>query len=58
MDLSPFIPHVEGLSAWIKLGKERKQKILQDVISSPQKVFIYMILLGVSCFILKKLDSI
>uniref|UniRef100_A0AC11AWF2 Uncharacterized protein n=1 Tax=Ovis aries TaxID=9940 RepID=A0AC11AWF2_SHEEP len=51
------IPRVEGLSAWIKLGKERKQKMLQDVISALQKVFIYMGLLGVSCFILKKLDS-
>nr|XP_059875953.1 mitochondrial import receptor subunit TOM5 homolog [Delphinus delphis] len=40
------------------LDKERKWKMLQDVISSLQNVLIYMVLLEVTCFIQKKLDSI
>ncbi|XP_060011972.1 mitochondrial import receptor subunit TOM5 homolog [Lagenorhynchus albirostris] len=39
------------------LDKERKWKMLEDVISL-QNVLIYMVLLGVTCFIQKKLDSI
>ncbi|TEA34609.1 hypothetical protein DBR06_SOUSAS16210017, partial [Sousa chinensis] len=33
-------------------------KMLEDVISSLQNVLIYMVLLEVTCFIQKKLDSI
>ncbi|XP_033718618.1 mitochondrial import receptor subunit TOM5 homolog [Tursiops truncatus] len=40
------------------LDKEREWKMLEDVISSLQNVLIYMVLLEVTCFIQKKLDSI
>uniref|UniRef100_A0A8C0CNT8 Uncharacterized protein n=1 Tax=Balaenoptera musculus TaxID=9771 RepID=A0A8C0CNT8_BALMU len=46
------------MSLEMTLDKERKWKMLEDVISSLQNVLLYTVLLGVTCFIQKKLGSI